>query len=174
MDDTHKTQPPISHPGKPTLASIAREVLEQFEWKQRENGSRYWVRTNHVSDDWIHDMCMTAHCTMMPEDYKFEFIHDALTLVSEYEGDVEEARSGIESDMATHDLATWLASHNERLGYCDEAIREFRATTTLDILSYGQYQERAEVFDIVCEHLCDELERRADSETCDNPFDEVK
>jgi hypothetical protein len=69
--------------------------------------------------EWFTELCHHAHGSMMPDDWRYEFIQDALHALQD--GADED---GIDLDTLypyTADRLDWLASHLDRPGYCDEA-----------------------------------------------------
>lgn len=102
---------------------------------------------------WITQLVRDAHADYAPDDYRYEYIVDALELLSESE-DPDEAREALEADIYTSDLTEWLASNISRVGYLSEVLEEFPDTDDgFDLLSRAQYQERSEIFDSVLDSL---------------------
>lgn len=95
---------------------------------------------------------------MLPDDWRYEFIVDALDAIADHE-DEDEARDSIEADIYTAELTGWLHSRVDRYEYCDNAAQEFGASDTLlGSLQLGQLMEKHEVFDSVLSSLRDQLE----------------
>ena len=126
------------------LAKLARCA---FSLETRDNGSEYW-RRNPCAPDWITELCHTAHGDMLPEDYRYQFIVEALDALEEAE-DPDEARDGYEYEHRNYQLALWLASHGHRFSYCDDWARDMCSRNTYDRLAGGHLQERLEVLNLV-------------------------
>lgn len=123
-------------------AEFAHKFLMQ---KTRDSGDKFWC----CSDDapsWMTDLCREAHAGMFPDDYKYEYIEDALEKLYQYE-DADEI--DIEADAYNSDLFAWVASHSDRTSYADDALKEFGATSIIEAISYGQEFERREVLILV-------------------------
>ena len=156
-----------------TIATLAKEAREHFSQKARytteetrDNPSMFWTHDcdDKGKDAWIYEMTRKAHDGMLPDDYKYAFIVDALDLILDNEpSDENEAREiEIEPDTYTSDLLKWLSSSNERLGYCDDYVLEYGAeeSNTEARISGGQRMERQEVFNHVLAALAEELSLR--------------
>lgn len=139
----------------PKIQLNATELRKYFEPAKRDNGTKYWKTT--VTTDWLTEFCRHAHGDMLPDDYKYEFIVDALDALIEYD-DPEQARQAM-TDMTEdsyHGLATWLGSSGERYGYCDEAVKEFGGAKDIAaMIQLGMSLERSEVFDAVASQVED-------------------
>ena len=160
----------------PTLEQLAQEMLDQFELATRKDGSRFY-RLKEGRPDWMQDVCREAHDhgEMMPDDFRYEFIYDALVLLAA--GD--EHGEGIESHVYNRDLLRWVSSHAQRPGYCDEAMNQGLVDTdsfgTIKLIGWGEYQERQEVFAQVkgaLEDRLQQIEDEADDESDDDDKDE--
>lgn len=127
------------------VQEAARAALVLF--RQKENK----LVLDKPRPEWVYTMVYEAHCGMLPDDYKYEYVTDALRVLGEASSP-DNARECIESDVYTSDLLHWLASNTTRLGYCDDAVDEYMVSSDATMetrLSYGQYYERCEVFDVV-------------------------
>ena len=149
-----------------TLATLAKEASKHFFQDTRLDGAKFWAHDcdDKGKDAWIYEMTREAHEGMLPDDYKYAFIVDALDLILDNEpSDENEAREiEIEPDTYTSDLLKWLSSSNERLGYCDDYVLEYGAeeSNTEARISGGQRMERQEVFNHVLAALAEELSLR--------------
>ncbi len=114
---------------------------------------------------WFTDLCHSAHkglLEMFPDDWRYEFIQDALTAL---ENDGEECEPDIDSLYPyTADRLRWLSSRLDRTCYCDEAMKEFGGDfkDTDSLIALGMYYELSEVFGLVKEALEDRLEELED------------
>jgi hypothetical protein len=124
-----------------TIQEKAAEISKMFVEKTRDDGSKFW--STDSEDEAIRDMCHDAHGEMLPNDWKYRFIVDALDLIAEAD-DVDDVT--IEPDVYTADLTAWLASHNGRIEYLTRAIEEYEPKDGFTALSIAQSIEREEVF----------------------------
>lgn len=128
-----------------TLAELAQEVLDRFEHRTRANGTAYWC-LGEGSPAWMRDLCHDAHGEMLPDDHRYQFIHEAVSALAagDDNGDT------LEADCYTNDLTAWLHSRTDRYAYCDQAVEDgYGFTDTITLLSLGQLMEIREVFELV-------------------------
>ena len=98
---------------------------------------------------WFTDLCHAAHGGMMPDDWRYEFIQDALSAI---EDGADEDRLDLDALYPyTADRLAWLASHLDRPGYCDEAAAEAGGPPgdILALVAWGMDRELREVFESV-------------------------
>lgn len=124
-----------------TIQEKAAEISKMFVEKTRDDGSKYW--STDSEDVAIRDMCHDAHGEMLPDDWKYRFIVDALDLIAETD-DVDDVT--IEPDVYTADLTAWLASHNGRVYYLTQALEEYGEIDGFRALACAQAFEREEVY----------------------------
>lgn len=128
------------------LQKLADETRNQFVQGKRDNGDSYWYRESS-EQDWIYEMCHKAHGDMLPDDWRYAFIVEALDALAESE-DPDDIK--LEADIYTQSLTNWLASRADRYSYCDEAAEEFgQPLTMIEMLQFGQAYEKREVLDAV-------------------------
>lgn len=149
-----------------TINELAADYSRRFEKAKRDDGSEYWrVKTTGEETEALTALCHTAHGDMLPDDWRYEFIVEALSALADHE-DTEDARDSIEADIYTHELTSWLGSRADRDGYCDEAAEEFGVTDgngrdfigTVKLLQLGQWTEKREVFESVLSSLRQQVE----------------
>jgi len=138
-----------------TISDKATLALTFFEKSTRGDGTEYWNRKDG-SPAWVQELAFAAHQDgtdggMLPDDYRYEFLVDALNGFAENE-DADDYQPSEDVSVYTHDLTAWLASRNDRLGYCDEAASEYgfpngsgTGSPTFNLLVMGQTAEREEV-----------------------------
>ena len=141
------------------VQELAKLVRCTFSLETRDNGSEYWTH-NRCAPDWINELCHTAHGDMLPEDYRYAFIVEALDALEEAE-DVDEARGGYEFEHRNYQLALWLATHGHRFQYCDDWARDMCSRNTYDRLAGGHLSERLEVLELVRGSLEEQLQAMA-------------
>ncbi len=147
------------------LQKLAGEVSEMFEQKERDNGDKFQI-VKDGSPKWVTEMCHEAHGDMLPDDYKYDFIVEALDALANYE-DPDDIDSEIEADPYTHDRYKWLSSNLARSVYVDEAVENMGHSDQgiTGEIGMGQYQEKCEVLGIVRRFLEERLETEGDTET---------
>lgn len=140
-----------------TLQELATKVRKEFTQDTRTATGTFWKRDSNAGD-WIYDMCHDVHAGMFPDDYKYEFIVEALDLLADY-GDPDDILNDLQPDVCNHELIDWLGSHGERQGYCDEIMQEgTNYQTIMDVIMAGQLREKEEVLGLVRQALEDRLE----------------
>ena len=147
-------------PPPETVQELARLVRCTFSLETRENGTEYWTH-NRCAPDWINELCHTAHGDMLPDDYRYKFIVQALNALEEAE-DLDEAGHHWEFEPYLARLADWLGSHNHRFSYCDDWAEEMgKPEDTYHLLAGGHLQERLEVLALVRGSIEQQLEAMA-------------
>jgi hypothetical protein len=136
-----------------TIKELADQVYAQFEKRTRDNGREFWVLKDG-KPEWVQDLCHEAHGDMAPDDWKYQFVLEAVAAFSEAD-DPDDVQ--LEADVYNSELLQWLASHLARAGYVDEAVQEYGiGTKDFDLMScigLGQLREKEEVLSIVRNYL---------------------
>ena len=110
---------------KATEFSKMIEYVDEEKAKERNTRANiYLVKKEHENNEELKDLIHKAHGENLPDDYIYEYISDALDLISECsdEEEIEERIGEIEGDVYTSDLTKWLASHNGRVDYLTQAL----------------------------------------------------
>lgn len=141
-----------------TIQELAQEWLDWFVWdKDREI---YYLKENAPSE--LLEVVRMAHGDMLPDNYKYEFIVEALEAIADYDGDeddIEELADDLEADCYDSDLLEWLNSHSIRTWYVDKAVEEMgHGGGIMEDIAMGQVEEKREVFFTVLEDLRENLE----------------
>jgi hypothetical protein len=114
---------------------------------------------------WFTGLCRHAHGPLMPDDWRYEFVQDALGALAD---GADEDRLDLDGLYPyTADRLDWLASHLERAGYCDEAAEDAGGPPA-DILAFvalGMSRELWEVYELVRERLEELAEEEDDEDT---------
>jgi len=128
-----------------TIQKLAEEALKYFV---RKSVPREYLTMGSDRPQWVFQMAMNAHNDMLPDDYKFEFIVEALTQISEHE-DLDEIE--MPEEIYTSNLTKWLASNLRRPSYCDDALSEYGGDLddTVKLLALGYQNEQREVLGLV-------------------------
>jgi len=122
-------------------------------------------------DDTYQEMFHQAHGDMLPDDHRYQMIHDILEGMHE-DPDVD----GMEIcdsivPCYTYDLMSWLSSRNDRYAYVDEAIEQYgKGESIINDISAGYLLECMEVFDLINEWIDEHL----DDEEEDEVFEELE
>lgn len=139
------------------IRQLASEAGEWLERRPKPGGrsSETIVTIRDGAPDWVESLCHHAHGDMMPDDWRYEFIDDALSALAD--GAEED---GVDLDTLypyTADRLAWLASQIDRYSYCDEAADDFGAPPK-DIMTWvawGMARELAEVYDLIRSRLAE-------------------
>ena len=142
----------------PTIQSLANEMSLRFEIGKRTNGEEF-RKLRDDSPDWMTDVCRAAHNggEMLPDDWRYEFIEDAVDLLAECE-DPGDAIERLEPNVYTHDLTAWLHSRGDRMGFVDDLLGDNAFRSGYELLAMAQFAEREEVLYQVKQALCETLE----------------
>ena len=161
-----------------TIAQRAAEHLAHFEKGTRDSTSgdgKIWQLSNTASDE-ARQLTPICHSdndgdTMFPDDYRYDYIVEALELLTEADPDLEihdaaaKLADQIEPDIYTNNLYLWLSSHAYRPAYCDQAAAELGYDPdeqTTDRIARGQWYEKNFVFHTVASFILGELEAAAE------------
>jgi hypothetical protein len=150
------------------LTAHALLALSYFEKRTRENGDKYLCLKDD-KPEWVYKLVYAAHYDgysyQLPNDYRYEFIYDALTIISENEDHDDQYEAIWNSiDENTYDLTGWLHSRNDRYSYCEEAMKDYsNQSEFMQILRDGQFKERNEVYQSVLESLEDYIDTLEDN-----------
>jgi hypothetical protein len=132
------------------IKELAEIMLTFLTTGKRDNGETF-VKQKDDAPDWVNDVCREAHGDLLPDDYRYAFIQDALEAIvnSDDLDDIE-----IDADTYTSDLIDWLGSRNSRYSYVDDAIENFgKSDTIIDDIRSGQLVEKREVLDAIINEL---------------------
>lgn len=141
-----------------TVRSLAKEVNHLLKIGHRDNGDAY-IFLSPGAPEWMGNLVHAAHSDMLPDDYRYEFIVEALNAIIEYD-DTDEARDSLEADIYTSDLTGWLHSRNDRINFVDESRSEWGADAggIIEDMQRGQLFEKYEVFGSVLQSLSERLD----------------
>ena len=141
------------------LQELATEALGWFERKERDDSDVFY-RTKDDTPEWVRDMINAAHGDMMPDDWRYNMIHDTLSALDDG-ADGGDPHEWVDANISVYDADhdAWYSSHADRRGwYVDEAAKEMGRADTVDgEMIAGEYYERLEVWGLVVSALDDEL-----------------
>ena len=134
------------------LQKLAQEVRKYFEDHPHKENT---FRMKDEAPQWVQDMVFEAHEDFAPDDYKYNYVVEALDALAS--GDME--GETLKPEVYNYQLLNWLGSNMKRIGYVDEAREDCGPSEGImqDIMM-GQRKEKLEVFNIV--RSC--LEERAE------------
>jgi hypothetical protein len=146
-----------------TQRDRVQELAREANRYLRRDAARDILLPADDAPDWFTELCHHAHGSMMPDDWRYEFIQDALGAIAD---GADEDRIDLDGLYPyTADRLDWLASHLDRPGYCDEAVRDLGAAPA-DVLAFvamGMDAELREVFALVLSRL-EEIAEDQDAE----------
>lgn len=139
------------------VAALAREAYNSMERVINSDSGKPIVQMRRDAPDWVTDLVREAHGSLLPDNFRYETIRDALDRIADSAGQDENEVSNEfsdEADVYNSDLLEWVGSHSNRPGYVDEARDEFGEPRDFyHGLQMGQYLERGEIFRLVHESL---------------------
>lgn len=146
---------------KATVQSLANDAFAFFEQRTRENGKTFWCCKDETPQ-WVKDLVYNAHGDFGPDDWRYEFIWEALSALSCLDEDDDPEVLVLEADIYTGELTGWLHSNLQRIGYVDEAVDEYGGASTFDgitnMIMAGQASEKREVLQSVIAFLSERAE----------------
>lgn len=137
-----------------TLNSFIQTLANSFHVKTRDNGDTFYCGKDNVPH-YISDLCRDAHDGMMPDDYKYQYIVEALEYIDDNLDPLDDSLDDIdcyyacEPDYMNHDLLKWLSSHLDRMEYVDHVLSGMETHTLSTALMIAQIEERTEVMQAV-------------------------
>ena len=139
------------------VRELASRYIDQFEPLERTEHFSTYKRKDDADPD-LQELCYAAHGDMMPDDYVYNYIVDALGMIADSSTDeLQDLDGEIESDIYNSDLLKWLSSNLTRASYIDSYVEEFSIQSTdFDLylaIGGGQRQEKMEVFQSVLSSL---------------------
>jgi len=169
------------------MAELAAEVSREFHRIKRNESTPglsdgVWMRKSETrtADDWITNLCRAAHGEMFPDDWRYEFIVDALGDISETDDDAEDGDAARDywNDrllelfdgryIYTAQQTGWLHSRADRCGYVDDWRKECGSDgETWRDLAGGMWLEYQEVFWPVFEAILAQAESDAEDDDAD-------
>jgi hypothetical protein len=150
-----------------TIQELASDYSRRFVGDTRADGSKFRKVADGQETEPLRDLIYKAHGDMLPDDWRYRFIEEALDAIAEAD---DEDEAELEPSIYTHDLTGWLASRADRYGYCDEWLDEFGVdclkkpsagyghNPTISLLAGGYWMEQREVLASVLESLREQVE----------------
>lgn len=152
-----------------SISELASYVSSLFELRKRDNDTEFYTIKDNYQDsfykgqlEWVKDMVFKAHNDLLPNDYIYSFIVEALDVIAECETlkQAEEApfEGYLEPDVYNGRLLAWVSDNLHFAWYVDNAMQEMDCKDLFTALAYGQAECKKEVYFTVLEHLKDKLE----------------
>jgi len=150
----------------------ALALLDAFETRTRDNGETF-LALKEGHPEWMTDCLREAHGDMMPDNTRYRMIREVVSALTERDEDEwddaeHEICDGL-VDVYTSRLTAWLASHLDRVCYCDEAQFEGLVRDNAGVeerMRVGQFLEYQEIYRTVVVFLRERAEDlAADDET---------
>lgn len=149
------------------LQRVASEAVKWFETVKRGEGddAPNYVRLRDGAPGWIGELVYAAHRDMMPADWRYARIADAINAAAEgalglSDPDFDDTNASewadSQVDIYTSDLLDWLASSTGRPAYVDEAVELGMSADDDGIIGQiklGQFCELEEIASSVLESL---------------------
>jgi len=134
----------------------AKEILGYMVHKVRDNGQGFYCLTNDAPQ-WVTDFVHVVHGDMMPDDYKYQFIHEAVEFLCDNDNE-DDLQQSAEGAIYNHERLQWLASNAERPYIVDETVQEFgladsKDFNVLDLINQGYVWEQCDVYRTVFDEL---------------------
>jgi hypothetical protein len=135
-----------------TIRHLAQQYAQAFTLKTKQDGSEVYVR-KEPADDELQDLIQDAHDDMLPDDFRYQFIVEALQALADNE-DPDDAQLSIEPDIYHHELTAWLDSNIGRTDYLTQVQQDCGPIQDgFELLSTAQLFEKYEVFHSVLASL---------------------
>jgi hypothetical protein len=144
--------------------SKVRQLAAEASRFLRRDPHRDFLLPADDAPGWFTDLCHHAHGGMMPDDWRYELIQDALGAIAD---GADEDRLDLDTLYPyTADRLAWLASHLDRAGYCDQAAEDAGgpAADILSFVAWGMDRELREVYELVRGRLEELADEQADTD----------
>lgn len=137
---------------------VTNDLLNQFttvDTGEDKRGVIYTVKSE-ASNSELHEFIRDIHDGMLPDDFKYRIVYEALEAISEQD---ELDYPAIEADIYTHDLIQWsqnLSRHDYINTVLEEATLYGRQLNFDDLLRQSQQLE----IDMICNQVYAFVEER--------------
>lgn len=134
------------------IPQLAKEYLDYFCTKDGE------VYLKDDAPPELSNLVYKAHDGMLPDNYRYQFILDALGYIANAEDneDIEDVIYSVSVDSYANEVYDWLTSHAYREGYVDQYFEEYGYSKSMKLADYvlaGMHLELEEVVNIVLDGL---------------------
>jgi hypothetical protein len=139
-----------------TIQQLASDALSYLVRRHRTDVyPQSYILLHQEAPEWMRDLVYSVHDGMLPDDWRFAFIQEALDDIANGGDDAIECASKNES-VYTSDHISWLGSHISRWAIVDEATAEYDLPANAPLshrVNVGMHAERIEVYNLVLEAL---------------------
>lgn len=145
-----------------TINQLAENLSHMFKFKEDIQKK---VFNEDIVNDEVRDMFLKAG--MEVDDYHYRWLDhymDEFAYALGTDGPLdleslhEELIGNIEADVYTSDITEWLNSINSRVYYLTEALEDFDIKDGFQLISYAQYLEIREVYQMGLEVIKNYIE----------------
>jgi len=131
---------------------LIQDILKGMEYDQSVR-SGIWKNNNPDYQEFY----MYAHGDMLPDDHRYQMIHDILVSIDQYDDEYEMIDSII--PCYTSDLMAWISSSNSRYGYVDQWVESYgHGDSVINDIMGGYGEELHEVYNLIMEWINDHVE----------------
>lgn len=150
------------------LHILAALALQCVNTATRADGTKY-TKLTEGRPDWVQQMVMKAHDGMMPDDFKYEVIKEALELISNDpsldDEEIADLYQEMEVDIYYGSLVKWLGSDQARSCYMTEELREGEHKDFFTLIQSAQLREKQEIFGLVLSSLLAHQEEEGEDDS---------
>ena len=132
-----------------TVRDLAVIMSSYFETRKRSDGSEFTtLRRRRLP--WMQHVVRFCHADLLPDDWKYRFIRDAIDALANHEA-IEAARASLQPKKYAAELPCWLHSGvRNRIAYIDDALAKRGEDDSFeDVIQSALAAEQAEVFGLV-------------------------
>jgi len=148
-----------------TIVELASQAYKALEIETRIDSKEFY-KLKDSAPDWMTDLLRAAHGGMMPNDWRYRFIHSALANIAD--ADDESSRDGLldcvsewaDGDLSIYniDLIAWLESDLTRGDYVNEGMANSGKPDNIwQALRGGQYEEIYETYSLIIDFLAERI-----------------
>lgn len=130
--------------------------MTYFITATRHNGDQFTKLTDNAPG-WLKDAIKEAHGDIFPDDYIYEWCHEAFNAYQDYDGGLDAAISDIEPEPYYNALAAWFSSHLDRGALVDQALSEVGFKEIYAAIGYAQVMEKERVYGVIFEAIKDKM-----------------
>lgn len=132
------------------LTEFVQTLVNSFQIKTRDDGTTFYCAKDDVPE-YVSDLCYDVHGGMLPDDYIYQFLVEALEYIDDNLDPLADSLDDIDvydacdPDCMNSDLLRWVSSNLTRMYYCDEVLKEYQLDQLAHVLMQAQQNERVEV-----------------------------
>lgn len=140
------------------LTEFVQTLVNSFQIKTRDDGSTFYCAKDDAPE-YVSDLCYDVHDYMLPDDYRYQFLVEALEYIDDNLDPLDDSLDSIdpfdacEPDCMNHDLIRWLGSNLSRMYYCDNVMQDYQLDQLAHVLMQAQQAERVEVMELAIDWI---------------------